>query len=106
MRSRESEESSEEVRRGEKEITLLEAFHALALWLFDTSPLDKVDAIFGKDIHPTYREEKVDMALTGFAGMWGSLDPTKRKMLIEAVIDKYGEEARNWTKRLPTSGQS
>ena len=93
MHNKESAEQSEELRRRTKEITLTEAFHALALWLFNLSSEEKVEAVYGKDLHGSYKREKMDVVYRGFSSLWGDIDSGHRDKLVNAVIDRYGEEA-------------
>ena len=93
MRSKKNTEQSDEVRRRVKEITLTEAFHALALWLYNLSAEEKVEMVYGKDLHPSYKKEKMDTASVGFAVWWGCLDTGHRNALVDAVINRYGDEA-------------
>ena len=68
---------------------------ALALYLYNVDPYGIVTDVYGDNIHVDYRDEKVNRFQTAsFASFWGDLDSTRQRRFVEAVMQRYGDEAR------------
>ena len=66
---------------------------ALALFAYNCSPAEWVAHVYPGRC-PTYVAEKVALASHGFWSFYGALDGYNRRVLVDAALQVYGEEAR------------
>ena len=67
---------------------------ALALYLYNVSPVQIVQDVYGEDIHPDYAREKIQAFLNmSFASFFGQMDGEHQHRLVDAAILRYGKEA-------------
>ena len=71
---------------------------ALNLWDYNVSVAEKFDAVYGvRPVGDSYREEKVQSINRMSLAAWmGHLDYPRQQALVEAALDKYGDDALRW----------
>lgn len=81
-----------------KDINPMVLFRALNLWDYNVEAVDKFAAVYGArpDGDPYKGEKVMSIATRTLAGWSGDLDYAHQQKLVQAALDRYGEEAERW----------
>lgn len=69
---------------------------ALILWVYNCSPREQFEAVYGPGRHESYIAEKVDLIRRDPLRWASSLDPAHQRKLVTAIMDRYGDEGQRW----------